>query len=165
MGLLTPDPGLVFWMIIVFGIVFAILAKFGFPVIIKMVDDRKAYIDKSLVAARQANEQLVNVKAEGEKILMQAHEEQARILKEAKETKDLIVKEAQEKAKLEGERLLEEMKKEIATEKESVIRDVRRQVAVLSVGIAEKILRDKLSDSKEQTELINRMLDEFLANK
>ena len=164
MGLLTPDPGLVFWMVIVFGIVFAILAKFGFPVIIKMVDDRKAYIDKSLVAARQANEQLVNVKAEGEKILMQAHEEQARILKEAKETQDLIVKEAQEKARQEGERLMAEMKKEIATEKDSAIRDIRRQVAILSVEVAEKILRNKLTDSKEQTELIDRMLDEFLAN-
>lgn len=67
MGLLTPDPGLLFWMIIVFGVVFFILAKYGFPVIIKMVEDRKAYIDNSLKAAREANEQLANVKAEGEK--------------------------------------------------------------------------------------------------
>lgn len=80
MGLLTPDPGLLFWMIIVFGVVFFILAKYGFPVIIKMVEDRKAYIDNSLKAACEANEQLANVKVEGEKILAQAHEEQARIL-------------------------------------------------------------------------------------
>ena len=120
MGLLTPDPGLLFWMIIVFGVVFFILAKYGFPVIIKMVEDRKAYIDNSLKAAREANEQLANVKAEGEKILAQAHEEQ------------------------------------------SAIRDIRRQVAVLSVGIAEKIMRNKLADAKEQEELIDRMLDEMI---
>lgn len=162
MGLLTPDPGLLFWMIIIFGIVFFILAKYGFPVIIGMVEDRKAYIDNSLKAAREANEQLANVKAEGEKVLAQAHEEQTRILNEAVATRDRIVKEAQERALLEGERLMEEMKKQIETEKESAIRDIRRQVAILSVGIAEKIMRSKLSDEKEQMELIDRMLDEMI---
>ena len=162
MGLLTPDPGLLFWMVVVFGIVFFLLAKYGFPVIIKMVDDRKAYIDNSLKAAREANEQLANVKIEGEKILAQAHEEQARILKSATETRDRIIREAQEKARLEGDRLMEEMKKQIETEKESAIRDIRRQVALLSVGVAEKVIRTKLADAKEQTELISRLIDEMV---
>ena len=155
MGLLTPDPGLLFWMIIVFGVVFFILAKYGFPVIIKMVEDRKAYIDNSLKAAREANEQLANVKAEGEKILAQAHEEAAA-------TRDRIIKDAQNRAISEGDRLMIEIKKQIETEKESAIRDIRRQVAVLSVGIAEKIMRNKLADAKEQEELIDRMLDEMI---
>lgn len=162
MGLLTPDPGLMFWMIIVFGVVFFVLAKYGFPVIIGMVEDRKAYIDDSLKAAREANEQLANVKAEGEKVLAQAREEQARILNEASATRDCIIKDAQERAMLEGQRLMDEMKKQIETEKESAIRDIRRQVAVLSVDIAEKIMRSKLADEKEQMELIDRMLDEML---
>lgn len=162
MGLLTPDPGLVIWMIIIFGVVFFVLAKYGFPVIIKMVEDRKAYIDNSLKAAHEANEQLANVKKESDKILIKAREEQARILKEASETRDHVIKEAQEKAIAEGQRLMEEVKKQIETEKESAIRDIRRQVAVLSVDIAEKIMRNKLSDSKEQEELINRMLDEMI---
>lgn len=162
MGLLTPDPGLLFWMVVVFGIVFFLLAKFGFPVIIKMVDDRKAYIDNSLKAAREANEQLANVKIEGEKILAQAHEEQARILKSATETRDRIIRDAQEKARLEGDRLMDEMKKQIETEKESAIRDIRRQVALLSVGVAEKVIRTKLADEKEQTELISRLVDEMV---
>ena len=162
MGLLTPDPGLLFWMVVVFGIVFFLLAKFGFPVIIKMVDDRKAYIDNSLKAAREANEQLANVKIEGEKILAQAHEEQARILKSATETRDRIIREAQEKARLEGDRLMEEMKKQIETEKESAIRDIRRQVSLLSVGIAEKVMRTKLADEKEQTERSSRLVDEMV---
>ena len=115
MGLLTPDPGLLFWMVVVFGIVFFLLAKFGFPVIIKMVDDRKAYIDNSLKAALEANAQLANVKAEGEKILAQAREEQAKILKSATETRDRIIREAQEKARFEGDRLMDEMKKQIET--------------------------------------------------
>ncbi len=64
MGLLTPDPGTLFWMVIIFGIVFFILAKYAFPVITGMVDKRKQYIDSSLEAARQANEQLQQVKAD-----------------------------------------------------------------------------------------------------
>lgn len=162
MGLLTPDPGLVFWMIITFGVVFVLLAKSGFPVIIKAVEDRKAYIDNSLKAAREANEQLANVKLEGEKILAQAREEQNRILSEAAVTRDRIVKDAQDKAIVEGQRLMAEVKKQIETEKESAIRDIRRQVAVLSVEIAEKIMRSKLIDAKEQNALIDRMLDEML---
>lgn len=162
MGLLTPDPGLVFWMIITFGVVFVLLAKYGFPVIIKAVEDRKAYIDNSLKAAREANEQLANVKLEGEKILAQAREEQNRILSEAAVTRDCIVKDAQDKAIVEGQRLMAEVKKQIETEKESAIRDIRRQVAVLSVEIAEKIMRSKLIDAKEQNALIDRMLDEML---
>lgn len=110
MGLLTPDPGLVFWMIITFGVVFVLLAKYGFPVIIKAVEDRKAYIDNSLKAAREANEQLANVKLEGEKILAQAREEQNRILSEAAVTRDRIVKDAQDKAIGEGQRLMAEVK-------------------------------------------------------
>lgn len=162
MGLLTPDPGLLFWMIIVFGVVFFILAKYGFPVIIRMVEDRKAYIDQSLKAAREANEKLASVKQEGERILAQANEEQVRILNEAAATRDRIINEAKERACLEGDRLMEEMKKQIETEKESAIRDIRRQVAVLSVGIAEKVMRSKLADEKEQMELIDRMLDEMI---
>ena len=162
MGLLTPDPGLLFWMIVTFGVVFFILAKYGFAVILKMVEDRKAYIDNSLKAAREANEQLANVKVEGEKILAQAREEQHRILSEAAATRDRIIKDAQEKAFAEGNRLMEEMKKQIETEKESAIRDIRRQVAVLSVGIAEKIMRNKLADEKEQAALIDRLLDEMI---
>ena len=77
-------------------------------------------------------------------------------------TRDRIINEAKERARLEGDRLMEEMKKQIETEKESAIRDIRRQVAVLSVGIAEKVMRSKLADEKEQMELIDRMLDEMI---
>ena len=95
-------------------------------------------------------------------VLAQAHEEQARILAEAAATRDRIIKDAQNRAITEGNRLMAEIKKQIETEKESAIRDIRRQVAVLSVGIAEKIMRNKLADAKEQEELIDRMLDEMI---
>ena len=162
MGLLIPDPGLVFWMVLVFGVVFFVLAKFGFPVIIQMVDKRKAYIDDSLKSAREANKRLEEIRVESEKILAQAHEEQAAILKSATETRNRIISEAKEQARLEGDRMMVEIKKQIETEKESAIRDIRRQVAVLSVGIAEKVMRSKLSDEQEQVALIDRLMDEMI---
>ena len=161
MSLLMPDSGLLFRMVLSFGIVFFVLAKFGFPVITKMVNERKEYIDHSLVIAKEANEQLAHIKAEGETILAKAHEEQNLILKEAAATRERIVHEAKEQARKEGEKMLEEVRHQIQVEKEDAIRDIRRQVAILSVDIAEKVLRKHLDNEKEQMDMIDRMLDEL----
>ena len=160
MDLLLPDSGLLFWMTLVFVIVFLILWKWGFPAIVKMVNDRKAYIDGSLKKAREANEKLANIQKEGELLLQQAREQQSKILKEASDTRDAIVEKAQDKARDEGARIISDAKAEIQNEKQAAIRDIRNQVAELSVQIAEKILRQKLSGDKEQNELIDRLLDE-----
>jgi F-type H+-transporting ATPase subunit b len=160
MDLLIPDSGLLFWMTLVFVIVFLILWKWGFPSIVKMVNDRKAYIDGSLKKAREANEKLANIQKEGELLLQQAREQQSKILKEASDTRDAIVEKAQDKARDEGARIISDAKAEIQNEKQAAIRDIRNQVAELSVQIAEKILRQKLSGDKEQNELIDRLLDE-----
>ena len=161
MSLITPDFGLLFWMTVVFLIVLFILWKYGFPAIIKMVNGRKEYIDESLRKAHEANERLANIQKEGESILQEAREKQAQILREAAETRETIVKKAEEKASNEGSRLLAEAKAQIETEKQNAIRDIRSQVAELSVQIAEKILREKLSDDKKQNELIDKLLDDI----
>ncbi len=165
MNLLMPETGLLFWMLISFGIVFAILAKFGFPIITKMVEERKVYIEKSLDAAREANEQLAKVKAEGETILAAAQKEQVKILAEAANTRDRIVTEARELARVEGAKELEVIRKQIQTEHEEAIYDIRRQVAILSVAIAEKVLRNNLDNQSEQMKLIDRLLDEAMVSK
>ena len=146
MSLITPDFGLFFWMTVVFLVVLFILWKWGFPVIVKMVDERKAFIDESLKKAHEANERLANIQKEGEAILQEAREKQAQILKEAAETRDAIVEKAQDKARSEGVRLLEEAKAAIEQEKKAAIADIRQQVATLSVEIAEKVLRANLKD-------------------
>ncbi|MBE6249648.1 MAG: F0F1 ATP synthase subunit B [Prevotella sp.] len=164
MSLITPDFGLFFWMTVVFLVVLFILWKWGFPVIVKMVDERKAFIDESLKKAHEANERLANIQKEGESILQEAREKQAQILKEAAETRDAIVEKAQDKARSEGARLLEEAKAAIEQEKKAAIADIRQQVATLSVEIAEKVLRANLKDDKSQMDLIDRMLDDVSAN-
>ena len=160
MDLLIPDSGLLFWMTVVVLIVFVILRKAGFPVITKMIEDRKAFIDESLKKAHEANEKLANIQKEGESILQDAREKQAAILREAAETRDAIVEKAQDKACEEGARLLSDAKAQIESEKQNAIREIRGQVAELSVQIAEKVLKAKLSDDKAQMDMINRLLDE-----
>ncbi len=159
-SILTPDIGLLFWMLLAFLVVFGVLAKFGLPAIINMVDNRKKYIDESLRKAHEASERLENIRQEGEIILQEARERQALIMKEAAETRDAIVENAQEKAREESARLLADAKKQIDVEKQNAIRDIRARVAELSVQIAEKVLREKLSSNEQQMEMINRLLDE-----
>lgn len=159
-SILTPDLGLLFWMLIAFLVVFFVLAKYGFPAIINMVDERKRYIDESLQKAHEASERLENIKQEGEAILQEAREKQAQMLKEAAETRDAIVEKAQEKAREESARLLNDAKVEIEQQKQAAIADIREQVATLSVEIAEKVLKQNLKDDKSQMDLIDRMLDD-----
>ena len=160
MDLLIPSTGLLFWMSLTFLVVLFILWKWGFPVITSMVKERQAFIDDSLRKAHEANERLANIQKEGESILQEAREKQAQILKEAAETRDAIVEKAQEKARQEGARLLSDAKAEIEQEKKAAIADIRKQVATLSVEIAEKVLKQNLQGDKAQMDLINRMLDD-----
>ena len=163
-SILTPDLGLLFWMLLAFLVVFWVLAKYGFPAIVNMVDERNRFIDESLRKAHEAQERLANIEKEGESILQEARAKQAQILKEAAETRDAIVEQAQEKARAEGARLMDEAKTAIEQEKKAAIADIRKQVADLSVDIAEKVLRQNLKDDKSQMDLIDRMLDDVSAN-
>ena len=164
-SILTPDLGLLFWMLLAFLVVFFVLAKYGFPAIINMVDERKRYIDESLQKAHEASERLENIKQEGEAILQEAREKQGQMLKEAAETRDAIVEKAQDKAREESARMLNDAKIEIEQQKQAAIADIRQQVATLSVEIAEKVLKQNLKDDKAQMDLIDRMLDDVSSNK
>ena len=162
-SVLTPDFGLLFWMLISFLTVFVILCKYGFPVIVKMVDDRKAFIDESLTSAREANEKLANIKAQSDSILKEAREKQTEILKEAMATRDAIVKEARDKAIEEGQKMIAEAKAQINVERERAFAEVRSHVADLSIDIAGKLVRHQLDKNDEQEKYISALLDEVSA--
>ena len=136
------------------------MAKFGFPIITKMVEDRKNYIDESLQKAHEANQRLAGIQQESERILNEARAKQAEILEQAKATSDSMINEARKKAQDEGAQMLQEAKTQIAAEKENALRDIRQTVADLSVVIAEKVVRQKLANNAEQQQLIEKMLDE-----
>jgi len=154
MGLLLPESGLLFWMLLSFGVVFAVLAKYGFPVITRMVEERRAYVEQSLQAAQEANDQLAQVK------LQSAREQQMKILNEASATRDQIVAEAKAKAQAETQRQIDDAKRQIRLEQEAAVRAARSQIALLAVDIAGKVIREKLDTSAAQMSMIDRLLDE-----
>ena len=164
MDLLIPNTGLLFWMSLTFFVVLFILWKWGFPVITSMVRERKNYIDESLRKADEANERLANIQKVSESILQEAREKQSQMLKEAAETRDAIVEKAQAKAREEGARMLEDAKAAIEQEKKAALADIRKQVAALSVEIAEKVLKQNLQGDQAQMDLIDRMLDDVTVN-
>lgn len=158
--MLLPDAGLLFWMLLAFGIVFFILYKYGFPIITGMIEERKRFIDDSLRNAKEANEKLANIKQESEAILKAAYDEQTRILREAAQIREQIINEACAKAGDEGEKMLSEVRTLIQHEKENAVREIRAQVAELSISIAEKVIRKELSTDAQQQEYTRRLVDE-----
>jgi len=160
MNLVPPDTGLLFWMVVIFGIVFFLLAKFGFPVITDMVDKRSAKIAQSLKDADEIEARMASWKVEQAQMLEATRKEQSQMLREATETKARIVADAKAQAQAEADKILAEAKLQIAAEKESALRDVRKEVALLSVQVAEKVLRHELSDEGNQRAFIDQLVDE-----
>ena len=160
MNLMLPDSGLLFWMTIIFAIVFVLLAKFGFPVITGMVEKRTKRIDAAIGAAREAEERLQGLTAEHERMLAEARADQARILQEAAAERDRMIAQAKVQAQEEAGKIMEETKARIAEERDAALRDVRREVAVLAVSIAEKVVRADMSSDKRQLELIDSLVEE-----
>lgn len=161
MSLITPDFGLLFWMTLIFAILFFVLAKFGFPAITGMVDKRSERINQSIGKAREAERRLEQLSEQQARMIEETRAEQARILKEASQAKDTLVAQARQQAQDDAAKILEQARTQIAAEKESALRDIRAQVANLSVDVAEKILRDRLSSEQAQMDLITRMVDEL----
>lgn len=161
MSLLTPELGLLFWMLVAFGAVVFVLVKFGFPIILSGVEKRKNYIDESLLIAKQAREELARVQADSQALIDQTRREQSEILAEAAKSRDLIIVGAKEKATEEAAKIMEAAREQIALEKEDAIRQIRREVATLSVEISEKVLREKLDRKNSQMDMIDRLLDEI----
>ena len=155
MSLVTPDTGLLFWMVIIFGIVFFILAKFGFPVITKMVNERTESINKSLAMAEEARGELANLNKEQAELLLQAKKERARIMDDAAKMKASIIEQAKAQAQEEASRL------EITAEKESALQDIRKEVAMLSMNVSEKILRSDFASEDVQKRYVDKVMEEL----
>lgn len=161
MSLLRPELGLLFWMLLTFGIVFIILAKYGFPVIVKSIDQRKEVIAKGLEDARKSEVQLKMAQQTCSDLISEAQMKKDAILREAAELKERMIGEAREKSLAEGLRLTEQAKKEASAEKDKAMRSLHNEVAALSVQLSEQILRRELEESVEQSALIERFMVEL----
>ena len=165
MSLVTPDSGLLFWMVIIFGVVFFILAKFGFPIITGMVRKRTESISQSLKMAEEARAELAELNKEQSELLLQARKEQARILEDAAKVKTSIIEQAKSQAREEAAKVLDQARTEIAAEKESALRDIRKEVALLSMNVTEKILRSKFDSEDVRSQYVDKVMNELSAQK
>lgn len=161
MGLLQPETGLLIWMIIAFGVVFIVVAKFGFPVILRAIESRKKFIDSSLDAAHAAEKQVAETGEKVRQLLAEAEQQRAQMLKEVAETREQLLQAARKAADVEGERLMTEARNRAEAERQAILRDARQQVALLAIAVSEKMLRAQLPDSAAQSLLDGRLIDEL----
>lgn len=162
MNLMLPDSGLLFWMTLIFLVVFLILAKFGFPVITSMVEKRTKRIDDALSAARKAEEAIAHLSQEQERIVAETKAEQAKMIQEAAAERDRMIASAQDQARLEAQKIIEEARIRINEEKDAALKEARKELALISLSIAEKVVRKELSDDSAQKELVDRYVDEVV---
>ena len=161
MDLLTPGLGLIFWQLVIFSLLVVLLGKFAWRPILDSLKIRDESIQNALRSADEAREEMSKLTADNEILLVKAREERDILLKEAAKIAGLLKEEAKEDAKKITSKLIEDAKASIISEKEAALKEVRNQVAELSVEIAEKLIRKSLGDEKSQKDLV----DEFLAGK
>lgn len=164
MGLVMPNPGTIIWMIIIFGIVLFVLKKFAWKPILNALNEREESIATALNSAEEAKKEVAGLKADNEKIIAEARKEKDAILKEAREIKDKIVAEAKEKASQEAQKTIDQARQQIEAEKTAAINDIKKQVAELSVMIAEKVIKKQLAAKGEQEKMVEGLIDDIKLN-
>ncbi|MDE5674283.1 MAG: F0F1 ATP synthase subunit B [Muribaculaceae bacterium] len=164
MELFTPELGLVFWMFIAFIILFVVLAKWGWPVIIKNMDERADTIDKGVEYAKEAKAQLDSARADAQKFLDDARKQQAEILRDAAKMKSQIIEDAKKEASEEAKKVMDAAKVSIEQSRKEAELQFKNEVSKFSLDIAEKMVRNQLKSDKAQTELVNKLLDEIENN-
>jgi F-type H+-transporting ATPase subunit b len=162
--LTTPGLGLIFWTTIVFLLLFLLLAKFAWKPIVSAIRKRNEAIDTALQAAEKAREEMTQLQFNNEQLLKEAQKERDIILAEARKIRDKIVEEAGVKAKEETERIIAAAQENIHFEKMAAITELKNQVAVLSLEIAEKIIQENLAGDARQQELAQKMAGEISFN-
>ena len=165
MNLMLPDTGLLFWMTVIFLIVLFILAKFGFPMITGMVDKRNKRINDSLEAARIAEEAISTLQQEQDRIIAETRSEQSRLMQEAAAERDRMIAQAQDQARAEAQKIMDDARVRINEEKEAAMKEIRNEVAKISIAIAEKVVRKDLSEDAAQKALVDKLVYEHSDNK
>jgi F-type H+-transporting ATPase subunit b len=161
MSILSPEFGLLFWMLLTFSIVFFILAKFGFPVILKSIEARKAFIEKGVEDARKAEDQLAMAQQTCNQMIQEAQTKKDAIIREAADQKERILSDARDLSLAEGRRLTEQAQRDAEAEKQKAMRSMHNEIAFLSVTLSEQIIRQKLEKSEEQQVVIDRFMNEL----
>ena len=158
MELVKPAFGLIFWMVLSFGIVLFILAKFAWKPILNGLKERETSIADALNEAKRAREEMASLNAKNEELMRAAREEREVLLKEARDIRNKEIAAAKDKAKAEADALLARARDDIRNEKNAAITEMKNQVASLSIQVAELILKEKLADAAAQKALVDKVM-------
>ncbi len=164
MELVKPSIGLIFWMIVSFSIILFLLKKFAWKPILTMIKERESSIENALASAENAKQEMLALQSNNERILAEARSERDTMLKDAREIREKMIADAKGIASKEAERLLVSARENIQNEKNAAITELKNQVAVLSIEIAEKILKSELSSDEKQKSLVNTLLKDVNLN-
>ncbi len=158
------SPGLFFMQAIILVILILLMRKFAWKPILTSLQDREDGIQGALDAAEAAKKEMQNLKADNERILNEARAQRDSMLKEAKELKENMITEAKEEAQAQADKIIVQAQATIASEKKAALAELKSNVAGLSVEIAEKVVRQELSNKDKQLELVESMLGEVTLN-
>jgi len=156
--MISFDPGLIIWTTIIFSLLLVVLKKFAWKPILSAVDERNKSIEEALRSADKAKEEMALLNADNERILNEAKKQRDALLKEARDIKEGIIKEAQENANKQADKILTSAKEQISNEKIKAITELKNKVAILSIDIAEKVLKRELKEKSHQEEFITERL-------
>ena len=156
--------GLFFWQILIFVGLILLLKKFAWKPILDAVNEREEGIKNALESAENARKEMQNLQADNQRILNEARAERDAMLKEAREMKEKMVADAKSEAQAQGLKMIEQAKAAIESEKNSAMAELKLQVSTLSLSIAEKLLKDELSNTEAQTKLVEKMLGDVKLN-
>jgi F-type H+-transporting ATPase subunit b len=160
----TAPESLVFWTTTIFIIFFFLMRKFAWKPILGAVKSREESINNALAAAENAKNEIQNLKSDNEKLLAEARAERDTMMKEAREIKEKMINDAKNEAQAQGLKMIEQAKNAIASEKNAAMAEIKTQVSTLSLEIAEKLLKDQLSNKDSQTKLVEKMLEDVKLN-
>ena len=164
MELIRPEFGLLFWMVVSFTIVVLILRAFAWRPILNALKQREARIQERLDVARKAKKELAEIEFGNERIIALAKTERSNMLKEAQETRKKIIEEARQEAREEANKIMEDTNRKIEARKKEAEEDIKQQIAGFSLEIAEKVLKEKLSDDQKQKDYIHSLVNEITIN-
>lgn len=164
MELVTPELGLIFWTTLSFLILLFILRKFAWKPILNSVNSREESILNALASAEAAKREMENLTADNEKLLKEARLERDAMMKEAREIKVKMISDAKDEAKAEADKMIINAQSAIQSEKKAAIAEIKNQVASLSIEIAEKVVKEELSNKDKQLKLVESMLDDATLN-
>jgi len=156
--------GLFIWQVVIFvGLIF-LLKKFAWKPILDAVNEREQGIKNALESAESARNEMQNLQADNQRILQEARAERDAMLKDAREMKEKMVADAKNEAQEQGQKMIDQAKAAIESEKNAAMADLKSQVVTLSLSIAEKILKDELSNKESQTKLVDQLLGDVKLN-